>query len=955
MRDLPTGTVTFLFTDIEGSTRLLERLGDRYTGLLADYRRLIRSIFAGRGGQEVDTQGDASFFAFPRAKDAVIAAVGAQRALAGHHWPDGAIVHVRMGLHTGEPLSAETGYVGMDVHRAARICAAASGGQILVSQTTRDLIYDSLPDQFALRDLGEHRLKDITHPLHLYQVIAPGLRADFRPPRSLTSLPLQLTSFVGRGRELAEVRHLLATDRLVTLTGVGGAGKTRLAIQVASGAVEDFTDGVWLVELAALSDPSLVPQTVAAVLDVREQPGRPILVSLVDSLRPKQLLFVLDNCEHLIEACAAIVGDVLRACPQVRILATSREALGIEGEVTCQVPPLSIPDLAEFPPIERLKKYEAVRLFVDRAAAVAPAFTVTAHNARTVAQLCSRLDGMPLAIELAAARLKVLSVEQILARLDDRFSLLIEGRRGKLPRQQTLRATMDWSYQLLSAAEQTLLRHLSAFAGWFDLESVEHVCAARPLEPTAVLDLLAQLVDKSLVLVEHRNGEPRYRMLDTIRDYAAEKLREAGEEAGLRGRHRDWFLAAAERADAEIRGPRQKLWLDRLQANHDNFRTALEWSSAQAGDDAGLRLAGALGWFWYDRGYATEGRGWLQRLLAGTTSGSLSARAKALNRAGLLASFQGDNAQAIVLSEEGLRLARAGGDILETAFSLMILGWITNQPIGDYPRARALFEEALTLYRQYGDPWGTATALHHLGRVLWRQGNYERAAALLEESRDRYRSYGDRLGMAWALHGLGLVARSRGDLAASAAYHTESLSLFRELEQKAHYALALNSLGVLARQQGDYDHAVALSEESLDLFRELGDKAGVGLALYSLGMAVMRQGERDQADSLLRESLSLRHELGDRRAIAEGLEAMASVAVAQGRYERAAQLFGAAESLREQLGAPVPPSDRAEYEESVNTVRARLGEARLVQAWEAGRAMPPDRATAHALAGTEQI
>jgi class 3 adenylate cyclase len=422
MPSLPTGTVTFLFTDIEGSTRLLQQLGDRYADVLATHHRLLRTAILEAQGQVVDTQGDAVFAAFPRARDALLAAIAAQRAVRAHPWPDGIAPKVRIGLHTGEPLSGETGYVGMDVHRAARIAAVGHGGQILVSDVTHGLVARDLPEGVSLRDLGEHRLKDLAHPHRLFQAVAADLLADFLPIRSLDAhrhnLPIQLTSFIGRTQEIAEVKRVLGASRLVTLTGSGGAGKTRLALQVAADVVEGYPDGVWLAELAPIADPALVPKTVASALNVPEQPGRDMADTLVEALRSKALLLVLDNCEHLLAACADLAVAFLRACPQVRILATSREGLGVPGETLWRVPSLSLPDVHRLPPSEDLVLFEAVRLFVDRAVATTPEFTVTSENAPAVAQVCQRLDGIPLAIELAAARVKVLAVEQIAARLD---------------------------------------------------------------------------------------------------------------------------------------------------------------------------------------------------------------------------------------------------------------------------------------------------------------------------------------------------------------------------------------------------------------------------------------------------------------------------------------------------------------------------------------------------------
>src|SRR6516165_5771114 len=619
MADLPSGTVTFLFTDIEGSTNLLRQLGDRYADALSDYRRLLRDAFRAWGGHEVDTQGDAFFVAFPRASDALAASIVAQRATAAHAWPDGAKLRVRMGLHTGEPLSADTGYVGMDVNRAARVCAAAHGGQILVSEATRILVEEDLPEGVSLRDLGEHRLKDLARPQRLFDVIVADLSVDFPPVKSLNvlpnNLPTQLTSFIGRDREIAEIKALLAQDRLLTLTGPGGAGKTRLALQVAADVLEGFKDGVWLVELAPLSNPDLVAQAIASAVNVREQPGRPILSTLTDDLQRKHLLVVLDNCEHVVDACARLANTMLRACPNLRILATSREALGIAGETSWRVPSLSLPDPERLPTLESLSAYEAVRLFIDRAVAALPTFTVTHENAPWIAQVCHRLDGIPLAVELAAVRVKSLSVQQIASRLDDRFRLLTGGSRVGLPHHQTLRAAMDWSYDMLSEPERGGLRHVAVFASGFALEAAEAVSEGDGVDASEVLDLVVRLVDKSLVVAEEQGGKVRYRLLETVRQYGRERLQESAETEAVKRRHRDWYLEFAERVGLNLFGAEQAVWFDRLQVEQGNLRAALTWSIENEAIEAASRLVAVLWRFWAVRGYFEEGSGWLQAVL----------------------------------------------------------------------------------------------------------------------------------------------------------------------------------------------------------------------------------------------------------------------------------------------------------------------------------------------------
>jgi predicted ATPase/class 3 adenylate cyclase len=814
MPSLPTGTVTFLFTDIEGSTALLQHLGARYADILTQYQHILCSAVEERGGQQVDTQGDAFFFAFPRARDAVAAAVAAQQRILRHSWTDGVSVRVRMGLHTGEVLATETGYVGIDVHRAARISEAAPGGQILLSDTTQALVAKGLPQGVSLRDLGGYRLKDLAGPHRLFQVGATDLPADFPPVKSLdvlpNNLPAQFTSFIGREREKAEVRRLLSTTRFLTLTGSGGAGKTRLALQVAAEALEEFPDGVWLVELAALSDPSLVPNAVASALGVPEQPSRVLTETLADFLRGKSVLVILDNCEHLVAACAYLTTALLRTCPNLRILATSREALGVTGETTWRVPSLSVPDPQRLPSLERFIQYEAVRLFIDRAVASEPQFAVTSNNAPAVAQVCYRLDGIPLAIELAAARIKVLAVEQIAARLDDRFRLLTGGSRTVLPRHQTLRAAMDWSYEMLLPKERAVLRRLSVFAGGCTLEAAEAVCSGDGVDASDVLDLLTQLVDKSLVVMETRGEEARYRLLETVRQYGRDRLLASGEAPEVRTRHRAWYLDLAERAEARIHGPEQTVWLNRLEVEHDNLRAALGWSSTEEEDaETRLRLAAVLYRFWDWHTHWGEGRKWLETVLAGSRHIKSTVQVKALYGEGVLANRQGDYGRAMVLFEESLALARELGDQTGIARALLGRGYATMYQ-GDFDAATALYEESLELFRKLDDKWWSAVTLGMMGRVTRRKEGYTKAVAWCEESLAMFRTLGGKRWIAHALHLTGHAVRLHGDLERAAGLYAESLALFGEVGDKWVATECIEGLAIIASAQRNSERAARL-------------------------------------------------------------------------------------------------------------------------------------------------
>jgi non-specific serine/threonine protein kinase len=755
--------------------------------------------------------------------------------------------------------------------------------------------------------------------------------ADLRhqPPalRCPHNLPLELTSFVGRDVEIAEVTERLVHYRLVTLTGAGGCGKTRLALRVAADLREQFEHGVWRVELAPLADPALVPQAVGAALGLPEVPGCAFTDTLTETLRHRQLLLVLDNCEHLVTACASLVEALLQSCPSLRILATSREPLRIGGEAPYRVPSLSLPvpveslelrvessgnvkgsalsDLSTLnSQLSTVARSEAVRLFVERATTVSPDFRLTLENAGAVAQICRCLEGMPLAIELAAARVKALPAKELHERLKDMFRLLTRGSRTALPRHQTLRATMDWSYDLLSPAEQGLFRRLSAFAGGFPLEAAEAVCGGDGVEDVEVLDLLTSLVEKSLVLYEAQESEGRYRLLEPVRQYARDRQQEAGGGAAVRSRHLDFFARLAERAEPELDGPDQVAWLDRLEQEHDNLRAALAWSGAQGRENAGLRLGGALGWFWFLRGHLGEGQERLAGLLAlPGAAPRTAARAKALKSAGWLA-------------------------------------W--NQ--GDHGLARALFEESLAIFREIGNKGGIADSLVLLGGAARHQADYGTARALFEEGRAIYQELGNKAGIAGSILNLGGAAHAERDHEGARALLEGSLAIFRELGKRGHIAQSLGQLGWVARAQGDYGAARAFFEEGLAIFRELGAAVGVAWLLNGLGIVAEDQGGHGGARALLEESLAIFRARGHKRGVVADLEGLAAVTVAQGEPERAARLFGAGEGLRGAMGVPLHPADRAEHDRSVAAVRAALGEAAFAAAWAAGRAMTLEQA-----------
>jgi predicted ATPase/class 3 adenylate cyclase len=986
----PAGTVTFLFSDIEGSTRLLQELGDQYADVLTEQRRLLRAAFKEWDGREIDAAGDAFFVAFERARDAVAAAVAAQRSLAPYPWPKGEAVRVRMGLHTGEPTFSAGSYVGLDVHRAARICAAAHGGQVLLSQTTCELVQHSLPEGASLRDLGRHQLKDLQHPEHLFQVIVSGLPSEFPPLRTRTSvpsnLPAQPNELIGREEEVETVRQLLLREavRAITLTGPGGTGKTRLALQIAAGLVDKFPDGAYFVALAPISDPNLLASSIAVALGIRETPARPVLESVKEVLQHIHMLLVLDNFEQIV-AAAPVVADLLAACPGLKALVTSRIVLHLSGEHEYPVPPLKLPDIGRLPGTETLERYSGIALFIQRARAVKPGFALTGENATAVARICAHLDGLPLAIELAAARIKLLSPQAMLDRLGSRLDFLKGGARDLPARHQTLRQAIAWSYDLLTEEEQAFFRRLAVFTGGCTLEAVEKVCAAAGGLGTDALDAVAALVDKSLLRQEEGPGEdPRFVMLETIREYGFECLKAAGEGESACHAHALYFLGLAEQAEAELTGPRQSLWLDRLESEHDNLRAALS-SAEEYGDlDIGLRLGAALWRFWLVRSHMREGRERLERLLAlPGAEARTSARAKGLHGLGTIVLEISDFAQARPFLDESLSIWRELGDKKGTAAALNTLGWLASQ-IGDLATARSLSEEALSRNRELGEKRGIAVALNNLGAVALHQSEYAAAIALYEESLALRREIGDRRGFAYVQVWLAWVHLQRGEYARATSILEEALAVLRELNDKQIISWALAHQGLLAYDLGENDRAQVLLEESLALGREVGNKLiiayvlsylgavlhgqgkvvlattlleeGVSLsrangnawvfapALQSRGSLACAQGELDRAAGLYRESLELWSKMGTRRGIAECLEGFAGLALVQGKPGRAARLYAAAEDMRQHIGAPRPPRRHESYEREVASLRRELGEEEFATAWAEGEAMTPEQA-----------
>ncbi len=994
-------TITFLFTDIEGSTRLWEEHPAQMRLALAQHDQCLRQAIESHHGHVFKTGGDAFCAAFPLAIDAIAAALAAQQTLrqlshsafgsppsaqpapadtacdTAEIAEDGSVhenadapngdfrLRVRMALHTGAAQRRDNDYFGRPLNRTARLLALAHGGQTLLSQTTRALVKQALPEQTTLEDMGEHQLKDL-QPEQVWQLRHPDLSENFPPLRSLNplrhNLPSQLTSFIGREQEMQDVARLLTQTRLLTLTGSGGTGKTRLALQMAASLLDRYTDGVWLVELAPLADPALVIQETAHVLNVRAASGQTLLTAVADALKAKNMLLLLDNCEHLLQAAAVLTSTLLKQCPNVRVLVSSREALSIAGEQTYRVPSLTLPPL---PPARRARpdfgddpapssqraqpaiQSEAVRLFADRAALVSPDFTLTTANGSTVARLCHRLDGIPLALELAAARVRVMAVDQIETRLDDRFRLLTGGSRAALPRQQTLRALIDWSYDLLTPQEQTMLQRLAVFADGWTLAAAEEVCAlptaengavqtgAKPggagqkdargnapdataailpdaetpqIETWEVLDLLTALVDKSLVIYKEEHGASRYRLLESVRQYALDKLAAVSMAAQISHQHRDFFLAYAEQASAQMHGPLQATAMRQLQTEQENLRAALEWSLQSQSAEQGARLALALKESWHQRGFYREGADWFARLLP------------------------------IVESQVGV------DRLVQTLLACASCHWRT----GEYAVSRALLDRAVPLARAGSDASILRGAINTLANTLYYQGEFTAARPLYVEYLALARQAADEQGISTGLNNLALVEMDAGNDSEAQALLEEALALRRRLGNQRGVANVLGSLGELAARQGDHERATLLLHEAMSLSQQYVDKMLYAEVIRSLAPLRAFAGDRAEANLLMAECLQIRHDTGDKWGVVVALEDTASLITAQ-QGALACTLLAAGQNLRDALGAPRTPVQVSEHDRRTALLHTHLSEQDFTRHWERGTSLTLEEAVEHAL------
>ncbi|MGD8402317.1 MAG: adenylate/guanylate cyclase domain-containing protein [Anaerolineales bacterium] len=927
MGKLPSGTVTFLFTDIESSTKLAQQYPDHMQALLARHNEILDGAIENHDGFLFKTVGDAYCVAFHNSIDALNAALEAQRQLDREAWLP-APIKVRMGIHTGTAkLEGDSDYSGYaTLSLVQRIMSAGHGGQVLISETVHDLLDNGLPEDVHLMDMGERNLKDILQPAHLYQLTAPDLAQEFPPLNTLKiinhNLPTNLSSFIGRERELAAIKERFENARLLSLIGPGGTGKTRLSLQMGGEVLSDFKDGVWLVELAPISDPALIIQTIASVFDLRENPGSPLADLVMDYLRSKHLLLILDNCEHLIEACARLADQLLRNCPDLNILASSREALGINGEAVYRVPSLSLPEQVE-DTRDAVLGWEAVQLFVDRASDANPSFQLTDDNASSVAQICLRLDGIPLALELAAARVRVLSVEQIAERLDDRFRLLTGGSRTALPRQQTLRALIDWSYALLTDSEKALFRRLAVFVGGWTLEAAEAVCAGDEFESYEVLDLLTEIVDKSLVQVDESGETIRYKRLETIRQYAREKLLETDEAIDVRDRHLDYYIEYANILEKDYINPYQYDIIDKMRLEYDNIRSALSWAVDNNIEKAARLLStSATSWSFVMIGHISEVRDWCSAVIArldslleetsGSTNGLLKLKARILDR-----------------------------------YSQALMN------LGNHQASRAAAEESIQLARESKDTQTLIDALGSLGHCALYAGDPEGALEAAKEGIELGESLDADRELIWALDAMTHIYHLKGD----DEEVRKNFSRIDEILKKAGIPTdPVYKSGFLIEQavkHGDMDKAEKYMESILEIMLERRDNYMLATMQSMFAHALRQKGDLDKATFYYRRTIRQWQERGHRAAVAHQLECFGLIAMARERPARAVKLFGAAEALREVSHSVRTPDEQKEFKDARTSLQLGMDEDEFNRVWEEGRSITTERAIEFALEENE--
>lgn len=910
--NLPDGTVTFLMTDVENSTETWERAREEMRLAILRHDQLADDIIRHNSGVLLKHrgEGDSLFAVFSKAEDALVAAVAIQIAFCEEPWPDGVKIRVRMALHTGAADLRDGDYYGPAVNRCARLRGIAHGGQTVLSGTAARLVREDLPCGVTLLDLGEHKLKNLQHPEHVFQVGHPDLPGDFPPVRSAnrsnSNLPIQLTHFVGRSQELSDVRGLLLSSRLLTFVGVGGIGKTRLAIEASSNALEEFADGAWFVDLSRITEPALVTIAIADALNLKESAQSAVEEILVSWLQEKSVLLVLDNCEHLIAACGFIVDRLLKACSGLRVLATSRVALEVAGETVWSMSPLAYPDASQVASSDLLDiaQNEAARLFIDRARNISPKFTLTEKNLSSVVSICRRVGGLPLAIELAAARVHVMQPADIDKRL---FDLLENNSAVAQGRHRSLQALMEWSFDSLLPDERGLFMRLAVFTGSWSLEAAEAVCSGYGIAQRKVMKLMHNLVRGSLVVTvtDERELTMRYRLLEVVHVFAMEQLTESDEEQVWRQAHCEYFLGLAEEAAGYLDGPQQAQYLERLEADHSNLRAAMSWT---LDPDIRLRFAAYLWRFWHARSHLSEGRGWLENALARSSDTTNVLRAQALNGLGILATSQ-----------------------------------------SDYAKAQLYIEEAEELFRTLGDERGIAEAQTNLGSIFLECGDQVRAMKCFDQSLTIWEQTNNRRGIASASNNIGMILRSQNKYADAERHFLRGLQLYQELEDGFRIGIMFNNLGGIAYELGRYEEARDKFRSSLNSFQAINNRHISAILLYNLGELETKIGSLDDALPLFVESLRLRRAMGDRSGCALVIGSIASAAFHCNHNVAAVRLYAAADLIHRETGRAFPELERQDYELRLTTLRTRLGASNFSAEWEAGALLTFDEAADFAL------
>jgi len=886
--------------------------------LRARHHAILKSAIETNNGYVFQIIGDAFCASFHTAGDAVRAASQAQTDFHNEDWGDTPI-KIRMGINTG---TAEAG-IGIDysggykgytaMARVQRIMSAGYGGQVLISLATEELIRDDLPENVSLQDMGECRLKDLILPERIHQLVISGLPADYPPLKTLDThrhnLPIQLTSFVGREKEIQDISQSIRSNRLVTLTGIGGTGKTRLALQVAADMIDEFPDGVWFIELTSITEPDIIPQAILTAMGIPEQTRITNLQLLTEYLQKRKLLLILDNCEHLIDACAKLAQKLVKDAAHIRIIVTGREALGIQGELIWQVLSLSLPDPKQISASEELERYEAVQLFIERAILVQPQFQMTKDNTSDIARICSRLDGIPLAIELAAARVRSMSVDQISKRLEDRFRLLMGSNRSGLERHQTLRATITWSYNLLSSDERLLLCRLSVFSGGWTLEAAEQVCGEESGD-FDVLDSLTRLVEKSLVNLDGSH----YRMLETTRQFALEKLLESEDGSVMHDRHATFYLEFARQANKHFTGLNQVEWMERLEKEIDNFRSAMEWYIVEQNTEPALNLFNSLssGWDW--RGYHSEDEDWFNKIRS---------------------------------------LPNVTSYPMPYAKLLTIMGDRFRESI-NISQNKAYLEEARGIWSKLGSEGetGLARVLQILGEIaLYNEDDKSIAQSLLERSYELYRNHDDKQGIAWSMLQFGNLATLQGRFEEAEKQYIISLSKFQELDNKTGMAFALASLGELMRAMHEYDRAEKYWSHNYEIYKVIRPRSALVWSLSAMGWVSLRKTEPEKAKERFRAALDICVEYGNKPILIYCVSGLAAVLGTIGKAEQAAKLFSAVDLFYEGT-SKLEPADQKDYDHYLEIVRKQLDRSAFDMAWAEGRMMSLDQAVEYAL---EQI